>query len=31
MSLRRAGSEWRALLKGDIEGMAEAIRRQIES
>jgi hypothetical protein len=31
MSLRRAGSEWKALLKGDIEGMAEAIRRQVES
>jgi hypothetical protein len=30
MSLRRAGSEWRGLLKGDIEGMAEAIRRQME-
>ncbi len=30
VSLQRAGSEWKALLRGDIEGMAEAIRRQIE-
>lgn len=30
MSLQRAGSEWKVLLKGDVEGMVEAIRRQIE-
>lgn len=31
ISLRRSGSEWKALLKGDIEGMPEAIRGQMES
>jgi hypothetical protein len=31
MSLQLTGGEWKALLNGDIEGMAEAIRRQIES
>jgi hypothetical protein len=31
ITLRKSGAEWRALLKGDIEAMAEAIRRQMES
>ncbi|MGH7586861.1 MAG: hypothetical protein ACREMH_11480 [Gemmatimonadales bacterium] len=29
MSLKRSGSEWRAVLKGDVRGIAEALRRQV--
>ena len=29
MSLRRLGGEWRAVLTGDVRGIAEAVRRQV--
>ena len=29
MSLKRSGTEWRAVLKGDVRGIAEALRRQV--
>jgi hypothetical protein len=29
MSLKRSGNEWRAVLKGDVRGIAEALRRQV--